>query len=160
RQDQRRRGSDGPSLAPPIATRQDGLWAGPKGAFARGMRKLTLGLFLLACSLPNGNIDPATGQPAGSGGGNGSGRGNGAGGGKGSGGGTGGSSATGGTGGLPTCGQQTFPIGLSQQEPNVLLVLDKSGSMQDPIPGTTDTKWDTAKNAIFALLKGYTGKVR
>jgi hypothetical protein len=106
------------------------------------------------------SIDPNGG--AGNGGGNGSGGGSGGGSGSGSGGGSGGTSgATTGTIPQPTCGQQTFNIGLSQQEPNVLLVLDKSGSMQDPSSaGGTDTKWDTAKSAIFSLLMGYTGKVR
>jgi von Willebrand factor type A domain len=121
---------------------------------------LLAGCFVMTLTGCNG-IEPNAGAGNGSGGGGGNGSGGGNGGG--TGGGTGGtSSSTGGTTGYqePTCGQQTFNIGLSQQEPNVLLVVDKSGSMQDPIPGTTDTKWDTAKKAIFSLLMTYTGKVR
>jgi hypothetical protein len=67
----------------------------------------------------------------------------------------------------PACGMDTFPVTFNQSAPNVLLVLDQSGSMQDPIPGTTApisgtsaTKWDTAKAAIFDLLMTYQGKVR
>jgi von Willebrand factor type A domain len=60
----------------------------------------------------------------------------------------------------PACGMDTFAISFNQSAPNVLLVLDQSGSMQDAIPGTTSTKWDTAKTAIFALLTAYQGKVR
>ncbi|MBM4363639.1 MAG: hypothetical protein FJ104_13235, partial [Deltaproteobacteria bacterium] len=42
---------------------------------------------------------------------------------------------------------------------NVLVVLDKSGSMQDPLPGTSDAKWDTMKAAVGAALDGTKGAI-
>jgi hypothetical protein len=93
------------------------------------------------------------GPPPGAGNGSGNGNGNGAGNGSGNG---------NGAGGIPDpgCGKSTFPISLSKADPNVMLVVDDSGSMQDLVPGTTQSKWTTLKTAVKTLLTSYTGKVR
>ena len=39
--------------------------------------------------------------------------------------------------------------------PQVLIVLDKSSSMTDLVPGTSDTKWDTAVTAIMDVLTNF-----
>ncbi len=57
----------------------------------------------------------------------------------------------------PGCGKQTFPIALNQKEPNVMMVVDESGSMKETIGGTP--KWDVLKSAVKALISKYDGKV-
>jgi len=80
----------------------------------------------------------------------------------------GGSGAAGGSGGgsgtgIPQepmgCGKQTFPIQASKQSPNIMMVVDESGSMQEMVPGTTSTKWDSLKDSLKALLAQYVGEV-
>jgi hypothetical protein len=101
-----------------------------------------------------GNLGGGTGGGAGGGGGVGSG-----GGGSSSGGGSGGNGNNGGGPMGPNCGAQTFPIMLSKAAPNVMLVVDESGSMQDPIAGSTQSKWDALKAAVDALVAKYDGQV-
>jgi hypothetical protein len=86
--------------------------------------------------------------------GSGSGSGNGANGGTG----TGGGDATG-SGEIMGCGKATFPITTSKTAPNVMLVVDESGSMTETVPGTTSTKWDSLKDSLKALLAQYVGEV-
>ena len=52
----------------------------------------------------------------------------------------------------PQCGKQTFPIALAKSQPNILLVVDESGSMADPIGGSTQSKWDALKAAVNQLV--------
>ncbi len=59
----------------------------------------------------------------------------------------------------PQCGQQTFPISVTKTEPNVMLVVDESGSMSDTVTGSTLTKWDALKQAVKGLLSKYDGQV-
>jgi hypothetical protein len=64
-------------------------------------------------------------------------------------------------GGVDTnrCGAQNFPV--AAVPPNVFLVLDKSGSMHDPVaPGTTETKWQVLSGAVHQLLMNFNGKAR
>src|SRR5579884_3396884 len=74
------------------------------------------------------------GAPGHGGGGSGDGTGNGANGGAG-GSGSGGGNEPGG------CGKQTFPIMSNKVSPNIMMVVDESGSMKDPIQGSTMSKW-------------------
>jgi hypothetical protein len=67
--------------------------------------------------------------------------------------GTGGGDAIGDGGTIaPQCGKQTFPVAVSKQQPNVMMVVDESGSMADPIAGTTTAKWDALKAAVKTLV--------
>lgn len=50
------------------------------------------------------------------------------------------------------CGQQSFPIVTSRLSPNIMLVVDESGSMQDPIGGASTSKWQALKGAVDDLL--------
>jgi hypothetical protein len=52
----------------------------------------------------------------------------------------------------PQCGKQTFPIALTKSQPNILLVVDESGSMADPIAGSNQSKWDALKAAVNQLV--------
>jgi hypothetical protein len=65
---------------------------------------------------------------------------------------------------VPTCGQQTFPVTVTRKVPNVLLVVDDSGSMADAIPAppmvAAQTKWDALRMAVKALLTKYPDAVR
>ncbi|HEY7955229.1 MAG TPA: hypothetical protein VII38_08040, partial [Polyangia bacterium] len=64
-----------------------------------------------------------------------------------------------GSGEIAGCGKMTFPVNLNQATPNVMLVVDESGSMQDTIPGTNQSKWSSLKSAVQSLLSSYDGKV-
>src|SRR6185436_3509542 len=58
-----------------------------------------------------------------------------------------------------TCGAQQFD--LERIPPNVMLVLDRSGSMGNSIDGTSATKkWDDLKAALIQLVNGYDALVR
>src|SRR5262249_10521307 len=58
-----------------------------------------------------------------------------------------------------TCGAQQFQ--LERIPPNVMLVLDRSGSMGDSIDGTSaTTKWDDLKAALTQLVNNYDTLVR
>jgi hypothetical protein len=59
----------------------------------------------------------------------------------------------------PICGQQEFT--LSKVPPNVMLVLDRSASMIEPIAtGATTTKYDDLKSAIGSLVGRYDDTMR
>src|SRR4051794_151633 len=64
----------------------------------------------------------------------------------------------------PTCGQQTFPVTVTRKVPNVLLVVDDSGSMADAVPAppmvAPQTKWDALRTSVKALLTKYPDAVR
>ncbi len=81
----------------------------------------------------------------------------------------GGSGAAGGSGGgsgngIPQepmgCGKQTFPIQASKQSPNIMMVVDESGSMKDPIAGSTMSKWSALVGAVNQLLNAYSGSAQ
>jgi hypothetical protein len=55
------------------------------------------------------------------------------------------------------CGQQTFAVSVTRSSPNILMVVDQSGSMNETFPGTSQVKWDSLKSAATSLLGGYTG---
>jgi hypothetical protein len=59
--------------------------------------------------------------------------------------------------GPSSCGEQTFPVAVTKSAPNILMVVDQSGSMNEKFPGTSDVKWDSLKTAAGALLTNYTG---
>jgi hypothetical protein len=92
------------------------------------------------------------GQPGGGGGAGGGGAGGGAGGG-----GAGGGAGGGGPSAMPNCGQQTFPLSTTALPPNVMLIVDDSGSMKEMLG--TQAKWDVLKAAVEALVSRYDGKV-
>jgi hypothetical protein len=54
------------------------------------------------------------------------------------------------------CGQSEFQI--TQLAPNVMILLDRSGSMDDDAGG--DTRWNVAKNAIATVTTTYDAKIR
>jgi len=58
---------------------------------------------------------------------------------------------------MPNCGQQTFPLSINALEPNVMLVVDDSGSMKEMLG--TQAKWDVLKAAVVQLVSRYDGKV-
>ncbi|HEY3359918.1 MAG TPA: vWA domain-containing protein [Polyangia bacterium] len=60
------------------------------------------------------------------------------------------------TGGFCGCGGQSYAA--SKVPPNVLIVLDRSSSMNDAIAG--GTKWSVAKAAIADLLAAHGGEIR
>ena len=81
----------------------------------------------------------------------------------------GGSGAAGGSGGgsgngIPQepmgCGKQTFPISATKQSPNVMMVVDESGSMKDQIAGSNMSKWTALQGAINMLLGTYSGSAQ
>jgi hypothetical protein len=84
-------------------------------------------------------------------------------GGAGSGNGSGGSGSGGGNG-IPQepmgCGKQTFPIQTSKQAPNIMMVVDESGSMKDPIAGSNMSKWTALVGAVNTLLTAYSGSAQ
>jgi hypothetical protein len=59
----------------------------------------------------------------------------------------------------PTCGQQSFPVDFTRTVPNVMLVVDDSGSMAEVIPAPPmvpqQTKWEAARAAVKSLLTKY-----
>jgi hypothetical protein len=103
---------------------------------------------------------PASPQHGGPGGGKGNGTGGVGNGGAGGGGGGSGNGGGGGGGGSGSqCGGMEFA--LSRVPPNVMLVLDRSQSMTDPIGiGSTTQKYDDLTTAIGALVQGYDGQMR
>src|SRR5262245_22836317 len=105
------------------------------------LRQLCLTLVILA-----GACDPQVIMPGGGAGGS-----TGSGGSGGSGGSAGTPGGTGGSGGNPSCGAQNFAL-TAPPPPNMLLVLDKSGSMGDIIPTDNNSKWTDLKTAIATLV--------
>jgi hypothetical protein len=79
-------------------------------------------------------------------------------------GGTGGSGASGGGNGIPQeptgCGKQTFPIMASKVSPNIMMTVDESGSMKDPIAGSAMSKWMTLVGAVNDLFMKYSGSAQ
>lgn len=70
-----------------------------------------------------------------------------------------GPSTDGGAGSDASCGGMQFE--LARVPPNVMLVLDRSGSMGDSIGGGSATsKWTDLKNAISGLVQSYDSQVR
>ena len=60
---------------------------------------------------------------------------------------------------LGNCGAMQFA--LTRVEPNVMLVLDRSGSMGDPVSsGSATTKWVDLKNAVSSLVTGYDSQMQ
>lgn len=58
-----------------------------------------------------------------------------------------------------SCGGMEFA--LQRIPPNVMLVLDRSGSMKQSIGNNSNTsKWDDLKNAVAALVQGYDSQMR
>jgi hypothetical protein len=83
----------------------------------------------------------------------------------------GGSGAAGGSGGggsggsgIPQepmgCGKQTFPIMASKTSPNVMMTIDESGSMKEPIAGSTMSKWSALVGAVNGLFMKYSGSAQ
>lgn len=65
----------------------------------------------------------------------------------------------GGGGGDASCGSAQFAI--ERVPPNVMLVVDRSGSMGDPISdGSTTTKWSDTKTALTQLVNDYDALLR
>jgi hypothetical protein len=59
----------------------------------------------------------------------------------------------------PVCGEQEFT--LTKAPPNVMLVIDRSASMVEPIaPGVTTTKYDDLKGAIGSMVGRYDATMR
>lgn len=60
---------------------------------------------------------------------------------------------------LGNCGAMEFA--LQRVEPNVMLVIDRSGSMGDPVSsGSATTKWVDLKNAVSSLVASYDAQMR
>ena len=58
-----------------------------------------------------------------------------------------------------TCGGQQFTV--DRVQPNVFLVVDRSGSMGDPIASGSGTKkWDDLKSALGSLVTGFDSSIR
>jgi len=69
------------------------------------------------------------------------------------------SAADGGTDDAGVCGQMEFA--LTRIPPNVMLVLDRSGSMGNSIGGgSATTKWTDLKNAVSSLVTNYDSEMR
>ncbi|MEO6954830.1 MAG: VWA domain-containing protein, partial [Polyangia bacterium] len=57
------------------------------------------------------------------------------------------------------CGGQQFSV--TRVQPNVFLVIDRSGSMGDPISDSSNTsKWNDMKGAVSALVTGFDSQIR
>ncbi len=56
------------------------------------------------------------------------------------------------------CGDATFNI--TQLEPNVMILLDRSGSMNDDVPGSGDSRWNVAKQVVNATAAEFDDTVR
>lgn len=66
-----------------------------------------------------------------------------------------------GTPGEPmACGKQTFPIMSSKVAPNIMMVVDESGSMKDQIAGSNMSKWTALQGAVNNLLNTYMGSAQ
>ena len=60
---------------------------------------------------------------------------------------------------LGNCGAMEFA--LQRVEPNVMLVIDRSGSMGDPVAsGSATTKWSDLKTAVSSLVTNYDSQMR
>jgi hypothetical protein len=59
----------------------------------------------------------------------------------------------------PGCGQVTFPLSVNKSEPNVMMIVDSSGSMQEVNAASNTPKWDELKSAVTTLLTKYPGDV-
>jgi hypothetical protein len=60
-----------------------------------------------------------------------------------------------------TCGVQTVPIGGTAVEPNIMLAIDRSGSMADPADASGSTsRWDALKGSLGMVLSQNAGKAR
>ncbi len=58
-----------------------------------------------------------------------------------------------------TCGGQQFQV--DRVQPNVFLVIDRSGSMANPISSTSSArKWDDLKTAVSQLVSGFNAQIR
>ena len=69
------------------------------------------------------------------------------------------SAVDGGAGDAAQCGGMEFA--LQRVAPNVMLVLDRSGSMDQTIGNTSSTsKWDDLKSAVSSLVQGYDSEMR
>ena len=55
------------------------------------------------------------------------------------------------------CGKQTFAIQATKQSPNIMMVVDESGSMKDPIAGSAMSKWSALVGAVNGLFMAYSG---
>ncbi len=71
--------------------------------------------------------------------------------------GTGGSGSGGGVPGGANCGAQTIPLGSTQVTPNVLLVIDRSGSMAEKADNNV-ARWDGLKSSLGVVLDDSAGK--
>jgi hypothetical protein len=73
----------------------------------------------------------------------------------------GGNGANGGGSGVPNpgCGQATFGISTNHATPNVMMVVDESGSMTQQVPGTNMSKWVSLQQAVHSLLMAYDAQV-
>ncbi|MEM6291326.1 MAG: VWA domain-containing protein [Myxococcota bacterium] len=56
------------------------------------------------------------------------------------------------------CGDATFNI--TQLDPNVMILLDRSGSMSDDVPGSGQSRWDVAKTVVNATVAEFNQEVR
>lgn len=70
-----------------------------------------------------------------------------------------------GTGGAVTpepvgCGKQTFSIMASKVAPNIMMVVDESGSMKDDIQGANMSKWTALQGAVNDLLGKFNGSAQ
>jgi hypothetical protein len=78
-------------------------------------------------------------------------------------GGSGGNGANGGNG-IPQepmgCGKQTFQVAATKTSPNIMMTVDESGSMKDPIGGSTMSKWSALDGAVNMLLGQYSGSAQ
>ncbi|MCC6898200.1 MAG: VWA domain-containing protein [Polyangiaceae bacterium] len=55
------------------------------------------------------------------------------------------------------CGQKPFK--LVAQTPNLMIVLDRSGSMGKSVPGSNKSRWQVASEALAQVFKKYDGKI-
>jgi hypothetical protein len=56
------------------------------------------------------------------------------------------------------CGAEAF--NLTKLPPNVMIVLDRSGSMDGDVQGSDKNRWEVAKDAIFALVEQFNDDIR
>jgi len=56
------------------------------------------------------------------------------------------------------CGEQAF--NLTKLAPNVMIVLDRSGSMNDGVQDSEQNRWEVAKGAIFTLAQTFNDDIR
>ena len=58
------------------------------------------------------------------------------------------------------CGKQTFQVAASKVSPNIMMTVDESGSMKDPIAGSNMSKWTALTGAVNDLLGKYSGSAQ